>query len=855
MTHLRTALVMSLVLATACGDDGVRHLPDAPSIDDAPIDSPEIDAPSGVALTVTLAGNGSGTITSSPAGITCGATCTTEFALDTVVTLTAVPATGSIFGGWSGACTGTLPTCDVTLAAAATTTATFSLATYTVTVTKAGAGTGTVSGSGITCGSTCMITVEHGTALSLTAAPASLSTFAGWGGACSGTGTCAVTVTANTAINASFALDDVTLFVSRGGTGTGTVTSSPAGISCGSDCMETYAVGAMTTLTAAPATGSTFTGWSGAGCTGTGPCTITMAAAVTVTATFTLNSYALTVARAGNGSGAVTSSPAGIACGTDCTETYAHGTPVTLTPIASTGSTFTGWSGACTGAGACVVTMDTARAATATFTLDTHALAVTVGGTGTGSVTATGITCPGDCNELYNYNTVVNLTATPATGSTFMGWGGVCSGTGACSVTMTTARSVTATFTINTYALTVATMGPGSGAATGTGINCGSDCSETVTHGTVIVLTATPTVGSSFAGWTGACTGGAMTCPVTMDAAKSVTATFTINTYALTVTTSGTGTGSVTGTGITCPGDCSETFTHGTSVTLTANPATGTTFDGWGGACSGTGTCTVDMTAIRNVSATFTLDTFVLDVSRIGNGTGTITGTGINCGTDCSESIGYNMSVTLTATASTANATLSKFVGWGGPCSGTGTCTVTLTSATSVTATFDLAPNIMFVSSARYFGTLGGLSGADSKCQGLASAAGLAGTYVAYLSALNVNTPIHAPSRVGSASGWVRVDGAPVMTFITQFASGSVTNAPRLTELGGDVGATQFPTAWTGTNTGGSFDSQCGSFWNALPGSAMVGVATGTSNAVAAGPATCDTDHRLYCLGIDRAAF
>ncbi|HEY2637165.1 MAG TPA: hypothetical protein VGI54_07255, partial [Solirubrobacteraceae bacterium] len=76
-----------------------------------------------------------------------------------------------------------------------------------------------------------------------------------------------------------------TLGVARAGTGTGTVTSSPAGLACGSTCSHPYTAGTAVTLTAAPASGSTFSGWSGA-CTGTGACHVTMSAARIVTATF-----------------------------------------------------------------------------------------------------------------------------------------------------------------------------------------------------------------------------------------------------------------------------------------------------------------------------------------------------------------------------------------------------------------------------------------------------------------------------------------------------------------------------------------------------------------------------------------
>ncbi|MFT5195678.1 MAG: hypothetical protein ACI85U_002700, partial [Candidatus Promineifilaceae bacterium] len=106
-------------------------------------------------------------------------------------------------------------------------------------------------------------------------------------------------------------------------------------------------------------TGSTFTGWSGAGCSGTDTCIITMDQAQSVTSTFTLNSYTLTANTAGTGSGTVDKSPD--------SPTYTHGTTVTLTATAATGSTFTGWSGDCSGTGDCVVTMDTDQAVTAMF--------------------------------------------------------------------------------------------------------------------------------------------------------------------------------------------------------------------------------------------------------------------------------------------------------------------------------------------------------------------------------------------------------------------------------------------------------------------------------------------------------
>jgi hypothetical protein len=73
------------------------------------------------------------------------------------------------------------------------------------------------------------------------------------------------------------------------------------------------------------------------------------------------------VTKAGTGAGTVTSAPAGIACGADCSETVPPGTSLRLTATPDTGSVFSGWTGACSGTGACAVTMSAARAVTATF--------------------------------------------------------------------------------------------------------------------------------------------------------------------------------------------------------------------------------------------------------------------------------------------------------------------------------------------------------------------------------------------------------------------------------------------------------------------------------------------------------
>ncbi len=86
------------------------------------------------------------------------------------------------------------------------------------------------------------------------------------------------------------------LTVQRAGTGAGGVSSAPAGIACGATCEARFTLGSTVTLTAAAAAGSTFTGWSGAGCSGTAACTVAIGGARSVTATFAGTKPALRVA-------------------------------------------------------------------------------------------------------------------------------------------------------------------------------------------------------------------------------------------------------------------------------------------------------------------------------------------------------------------------------------------------------------------------------------------------------------------------------------------------------------------------------------------------------------------------------
>ncbi|HSZ14379.1 MAG TPA: hypothetical protein VK790_10140 [Solirubrobacteraceae bacterium] len=484
----------------------------------------------------------------------------------------------------------------------------------TLTAVLAGTGSGSVASSppGIACPKTCFTGYEPDTPVTLTATPNPGSTFAGWSGAgCSGTGTCQVTMSTDIALTAIFQqLPPVTLTVALAGSGSGSVSSSPSGIACPGTCSHAYESDLPVTLTANPKPGSTFVGWEGSGCSGTGSCQVTMTSEMAVTAMFE-KLPVLSVSIAGSGSGSVSSSPSGIACPGTCSNAYPPGTQVTLTPIAPAGSRFVGWEGSgCSGTGTCQVTMSSEMAVTAMFE-KLPVLSVSIAGSGSGSVSSSpsGIACPGTCSNAYPPGTQVTLTATAAPGSRFTGWEGAgCSGTGACRSTVGSETTVTATFErLPVLGVSIAGSGAGSVESSPSGIACPGTCSHVYEPGTTVSLTATPAAGSRFAGWEGSECSGTGTCRVTMSSDAAVTAMFE-QLSVLSVSIAGSGAGSVESSpsGIACPGTCSNAYQPGTQVTLMPVAPAGSRFVGWeGSGCSGTGTCQVAIASDTAVSAVF----------------------------------------------------------------------------------------------------------------------------------------------------------------------------------------------------------------------------------------------------------
>jgi alpha-tubulin suppressor-like RCC1 family protein/subtilase family serine protease len=273
------------------------------------------------------------------------------------------------------------------------------------------------------------------------------------------------------------------LTANKDGDGTGTVASSPLGIDCGADCTEAFDPGTAVTLTATADANSTFNGWTGGGCAGTGACLLTISADTTVTATFNERRPDLTVTQVNGtvnatqldgtatvkneGTGSAGSSILGIYLSEDniitTSDIFISGHPVSaldvneeiVVDISSTlPASFSGglyYVGAIADYQDQITELDDSNNTDAGNQVDvvTAVLDVTIDGAGNGTISSTpaGIDCEADCSEEYTWGTAVTLAVVPDATSTFTGWsGGGCSGTGDCVVIASTATTVTASF-------------------------------------------------------------------------------------------------------------------------------------------------------------------------------------------------------------------------------------------------------------------------------------------------------------------------------------------------------------------------------------------------------------------------
>jgi uncharacterized repeat protein (TIGR02543 family) len=362
--------------------------------------------------------------------------------------------------------------------------------------------------------------------------------------------------------------------------GNGTVTKNPD--------KAQYTNGEIVAISATADAGWAFDHWNDEQSGNINAITITIDANTTITATFTeIISYTLTIHTVGSGTVTPPSETS-----------YPVGTVVDLTTTPGISWQFTGWSGDLIGStNPATITMDTDKTITATFTQLEYTLTINTIGAGTVIKSLD--------QTSYQYGDVVQLTAVPDTGWLFTGWSDdLTEDANPGSITITGNNLVTATFTQNEYTLTINSIGGGTVA---------TSPNPPYHYGDIIQLTATATLGYTFSGWSGDLTDSTNPMTITMDADKTVTASFTQIEYALDLT--------IAGSGSVARTPDQTTYYYGDVVLLTAIPETGWLFTGWSTDLIGsTNPAIITIDGNKAVTATFTQIEYTLDITIVGHG-------------------------------------------------------------------------------------------------------------------------------------------------------------------------------------------------------------------------------------------
>jgi uncharacterized repeat protein (TIGR02543 family) len=365
-----------------------------------------------------------------------------------------------------------------------------------------------VSGSGTTTPSAGVYPYPQGTVVNISATPAGGCQFVGWTGDVEDSDSATTTTTMNEdkTVTASFTQININqnyiLNISVSGNGT---TTPKIGV-------HFYAPGITLHIAAKPASGWQFVNWTGnIADSGSANTTLFVDSDKTITANFA-RIYLLTMSVSGNGT---TTPPADI-------YTYTQDTTVNITATPASGWQFVNWTGAVadTASSTTKVTMDGDKTITASFTRIIQSYNVTM------SVSGNGTTTPPDGIHAYAQDTIVNITASPASGWQFVRWTGAVSNpaSSTTNVTVEGDKAVTAIFTQITqnYDLTVAVSGNGT-TTPAAGIH-------SYAQDTTVNITATPSNGWQFANWIGSVAEqGSANTTITLDGDKTITAKFTQN--------------------------------------------------------------------------------------------------------------------------------------------------------------------------------------------------------------------------------------------------------------------------------------------------------------------------------------
>ena len=333
--------------------------------------------------------------------------------------------------------------------------------------------------------------------------------------------------------------------------------------------------------------GYSFNRWSGGTSGSSNPLNLAINSNISITAHFNLNQYALTV-NAGMG-GSVSGNG-----------TFTHGATAPITATPELGYSFSNWSGqGITNANAAstTVSMTDTRTVTATFAPLNYSISTMVSPSSTGEISGGG-------NYQFGNDVILTATATSA-GYSFLSWSGDLNSTvNPLSVKVDANLSLTANFSLDTYSLELISEAGGTVAGSGN-----------FAHGTLAVISATPSPGYFFSGWsgTGIADHNAASTTAEMTGNRTITASFSLSQYSLHLL-AGDG-GTVTGEG---------NYSHGSNASISATPGLGYTFSGWSGVGvqnPNTTTTTVSMIEDTTVAAIFSLNNYYLDLNSTIGGT------------------------------------------------------------------------------------------------------------------------------------------------------------------------------------------------------------------------------------------
>jgi hypothetical protein len=512
---------------------------------------------------------GDGTFCADSAGQPSGV-CVRGLQTGQTVTLTAIAGPKSVFVGWSGDCeqqSGT--SCTTTVSQARTVRAIFTPLRRITIGAGAADGRGRVTGSsGLDCRigggqstGVCSVDVADGVSLVLTAAvePSTVrQVFADWSGSCSSEAGLSCTVVATggdrTVLPRFFDARQLQLQLTGNGIGRvlwsdGSVCARRSGTTSGV-CAQVDAYGTTVTLTATADPQSKFAGWTG-DCErqfGTS-CLTTLTQSRSINATFVKKPVALNLSIDGTAAGAIAvdgqsacALPPGQTTGS-CVLSYAVDTPVSITGVPASHVRFMGFGGDCSGTSACKVALYRETTVSARFDPEQYALSVQISGPGSGTITIDGSPFCSlargqgsvTCTRLVDYGSTVQLVGAAGSGPVLLGLGGDCAGANPCTLQITKDAQATAVFADRVATLSVLLLGEGDGNVRTLGaIDCTRSggrlkgtCTEDVTLGTSVTLTATPPSGGRFVKWGGACKEQVgTTCTVAMPESHTVTATF-----------------------------------------------------------------------------------------------------------------------------------------------------------------------------------------------------------------------------------------------------------------------------------------------------------------------------------------